>query len=382
MNEWILPVSAVMAAFVALLIGVLVARKWLADQADGRQRTANEGVRPEVFAFVASDGEDAAPLARMMHARTGEERRLRRRAVHDQLARYEGKLTGGVVERIHGFFVEQGFRDEAVAEVRARRAWRRAVAAQELGLIADPTTVPYLVTLLGDRGPSVRNVAARSLGRIGDAAAAWPLLLGQDQPEPLPYGAASDALLRIGVDGVPALLEALEHPGFRVRRLAVDVLGELGAIVARDALIERLRGDRDLLVRIRAAHAIGLVGTADVLGELYGSMRGENVEIRQSLIRAIARIGARESLGVLWRAIADADHATARIAAGALMEMAPEGPALLRVAALNEARQSYYAIEALDAAEGVTEDLRRRLREWDPKVVADRRFPTTGPTTA
>ncbi|MFP5309867.1 MAG: HEAT repeat domain-containing protein [Actinomycetes bacterium] len=381
MNRLLVVSALVMVAGVVATILATVLRKLARDRRERRAAAAQEEVRPAVFAFVASDGEEVDDLRRVLTTGSRRQQRRRRVAVEELLLGYGGKLRGEVVDAIRRFFVQEGFAAEARAQLRARSPWDRAVAAQELGFVGDRAAVPGLVAALQDRDPAVRIVAARALGQIGDRAAAHPLLVAADGRRAVPYGAASQALLRIGLPAVPAMEAALRHPSFRVRRLAVDVLGELGVTQVRDELVRILRSDRDTIVRIRAAHALGRVGTAEVLAELYDSMHGENAELRQSIVRAVTDIGARSSLPVLRRALEDVDHPTARLAARRMLEWEPEGVAILRAAAASGVgRSAVYALEALDEVEPVGDVLRAGVRSWDPVVVARPVFPATGRT--
>lgn len=380
MSSWLLLAVVVMSAAVVATILATAIRKRIADVREARYQATLEQVRPAVFTFVASDGLDALPLAATIEDPRRAVQRSRRTAANELLIDYAGKLRGEVVERIRQFFTEHGFADEAVADLDARSPWLRAKAVQELGFIASPTFVPALVKRLTDRDDAVRIVAARALGSIGDPAAARPLLESQDAARQIPYGPVSQALLRLGAPAVPALLEGLRHPSFRVRRLAVDVLGELSVRRAEAPLVDILRHDRDVIVRIRAAAALGKIGTAETLSDLYASMRDENADLRQSIIRAVASIGARGSLAVLRRALEDTDHSTARLAARALYDFGPAGEAVLKAAAVGATRGSLYAIEILDEHHPVSDRLRAQVRRWDPLVVAEPLFPTTGRT--
>jgi HEAT repeat protein len=57
---------------------------------------------------------------------------------------------------------------------------------------------------------------------------------------------------------VPALLEHLSE--VQNRREMVDALGDIGDPAARDALLERLRGDEYVPVRVQAAKALAKLG--------------------------------------------------------------------------------------------------------------------------
>jgi hypothetical protein len=75
--------------------------------------------------------------------------------------------------------------------------------------------------------------------------------------------AAAEALGRIGVAAVPALVESLQDPDAAARLKAVEVLGRMGAD-AKDAVpqLVRLLDDPDLNVRKAAARTLGRIGPA------------------------------------------------------------------------------------------------------------------------
>lgn len=363
-------------AFVAAIVVTIVLRKAQADRGERRDAVLREHVRPAVFAFVASDGEDVRPLE-LAFATQQRQRKAIRRVTVELLLEYAGDLRGEVLERIREVLRAQGLREEALADLRSRRAWRRALGAHELGLLADPSTIPALTVAIRDRDVPVRIAAARAMGRIGDPAAVGALLSSRDGDRPTPYGVVSHALARIGPSGRDDLLAGLVHPSFRVRRMALDVCGELRITAARAAASSILVNDRDTLVRIRAARALGRIGTADVLGELYDSARGDNADIRQSIVRAVADIGAQASLPVLRRALGDDDHATARAAAEGLLELGRSGHAILRAVAAGPGSAAIYALEALDTLAPVTDAQRERVRAWRPATDREVAFPTT-----
>ena len=120
-------------------------------------------------------------------------------------------------------------RDDAtrVRVVRAFRDWGvRETAADSLGRIGD-AAVPALITALDDPDRDVRAQAARALARMGpQAEAAIPALIDalDDDNKEVRQGAAR-ALGQIGPsaeDAVPALMQALKDPRNRATEEAVE----------------------------------------------------------------------------------------------------------------------------------------------------------------
>jgi HEAT repeat protein len=101
----------------------------------------------------------------------------------------------------------------------------RSSAAEALGGIPEPESVPPLIAALQDKEWPVREAAAKALGRIGDRRAVEPLIL------------------------------VLRDSDEMVRRRVADALGALGDPAALEALTAALR-DEDRLVRDCAANAI------------------------------------------------------------------------------------------------------------------------------
>ncbi len=378
MNTFLAIDTALMTALVLLIVVATITRKTFADRRDARFANILDSVRPAVFKLVSTDGKDQRPLLEELE-REGprSERAMRRRATNLQLLRFADNLRGDVVQEIREFLISQGFSREAAEDLRSRSPWKRALAVQELGFLADDDYLYALVRRLDDRDEAVRIAAARALGNLRDAAATAHLLAARDGKRTVPYGPVSHSLLKIGPPGVPNLIDALGHPSFRVRRMAIDVLGELGVSQIDQELIRILRTDRDTLVRIRAAHAVGRIGTSEVLSQLYASLQAENADIRGSIIRAVARIGARGSLPVLRRALDDDDHATARAAARALIEMGDSGRAILRARAASLGGGAAYAIEALDTLGLATDAQREWVRTLNRAAVDEAPEPAT-----
>src|SRR5262249_4107166 len=141
-----------------------------------------------------------------------------------------GKVRGEARAALVALFEQRGAAARALVDLRRPGAVRRARAAELLGNLGRADTVPVLCSLLGDASPEVRVVAARSLGRIGSAEAAGPLLAPLAGRRAIPAHFVAHALLRLGTGTLPALAAALVHDEPLVRATAADVLGLAGAV--------------------------------------------------------------------------------------------------------------------------------------------------------
>jgi HEAT repeat protein len=153
----------------------------------------------------------------------------------------------------------------------------RGTAAEALGKIGDPTTVPALVTALEDEDDYVRMNAVNALESLGHKAkAAVPSLIRVVKNDEANDWIAAAALGAIDADGIstPALIEAFADKNPRLRRFAAYGLKRMGrnASSAETALHDGLR-DSDRGARIAAATAYWSVShKAD---EAVGVLRSE-----------------------------------------------------------------------------------------------------------
>lgn len=125
----------------------------------------------------------------------------------------------------------------------------RAVAAELLGRLGDPSDTAALQARLGDPAPVVREHACEALGRLGagDAAAAIKALLGDDVADV--RKAAAAALAAVGDEhSAPPLLGLVHEDCAEVAEVAARTLA---AIVPE--LVLRLAAHEDAHPRLRHA---------------------------------------------------------------------------------------------------------------------------------
>ena len=188
-------------------------------------------------------------------------------------------------------------------------ATRREAAQLLLALPPRKETAAFFAQAAGDGDPIVADWAAVGAVRLGDAGARDA---GSRDRSRRPGGLtrllrirAALALAKIGdTSGVPAMSEALDHcddvllcrliiitrqlrdrravpallahlPEVQNRREMVDALGAIGDPAACDALVERLRGDSYVPVRVQAARALAKLGEPSVIPALERSEAGD-----------------------------------------------------------------------------------------------------------
>jgi HEAT repeat protein len=163
----------------------------------------------------------------------------------------------------------------------------RQTAAEALGKIGVPA-VPALMEALKDEDWRVRQAAARALGEIGDPQA-LPALI-QALKDEYVREAVEEALGKIGVPAVPALIEALKDDDEDVRRAAAGALGEIGDPQAVPALIEALKDD-DEYVRRAAVGALGKIGDLQAVPALLEALKDRDEYVRWAAVGALGEIG-------------------------------------------------------------------------------------------
>ncbi len=103
--------------------------------------------------------------------------------------------------------------------------------------------VPRLITGLHDAEVEVRQCAALGLRKHAHASALPALIAALSDVDSLVVQLARDALVAIGKDATPALLELLEHGARPVRLQTVRALAMIGDERAIPALFNELDGN-------------------------------------------------------------------------------------------------------------------------------------------
>jgi HEAT repeat protein len=235
------------------------------------------------------------------------------------VGRYSRKLSGDADTRIGAYFRESAVLEATLGNLGARRMWRRATAAYQLGDMACPEVAPALLAALADGRREVRAAAARSLGRLRVASAALPIVEALVQQR-VPNGVAGQALVELGREARGELgriaghadprvrataitllglvgdsgdahivVSALADPSADVRRAAAEALRRVGASTEEPALRAAL-DDRMHFVRAEAAKTLGVIDAPDALPRLVEIARTDRFRPARAAARAVARI--------------------------------------------------------------------------------------------
>lgn len=203
----------------------------------------------------------------------------------------------------------------------------RLTVAEALGKIGDRQAEPFLLRALHDSDPTVREAAARSLGRLSAVSAeagvelvallrdpdtsvrhAAAQSLGEGElppavasalaslltnPDPLVRQAAAHALLLIDARGAfAALSKGTTDVDPSVRQWTVAALGESGDARAVPILLDRLRHDSTAGVRAEAAYRLRFMGDSAVVAELETIVQREsNLDVTRWMRKSQMALG-------------------------------------------------------------------------------------------
>ncbi|HET6147430.1 MAG TPA: sulfatase-like hydrolase/transferase [Polyangia bacterium] len=208
---------------------------------------------------------------------------------------------------------------------------RREAAQLLLALPPRKETASFLAQAARDADPIVADWAAVGAVRLGQTGARERVRAASGNPQAprLLRIRAALALAQVGdASGVPTLNDALDHcddvllcrlivinlgrlrdrravpallahlPEVQNRREMVDALGDIGDPAARDALVERLRGDEYVPVRVQAARALAKLGERSVVPALQRALAHETeATVAAALRAAVAELQAKDPPG-------------------------------------------------------------------------------------
>jgi HEAT repeat protein len=199
---------------------------------------------------------------------------------------------------LEGLLARLGDEDESV----------RWMAARALGALGDARAVEGLLVRLENEDGRVRVIAAWALGRIGDARAVEGLLMRLEGEDGSVRASAAGALGEIGdARAVEGLLARLEDEDGRVRASAAGALGEIGDVRAVEGLLARLE-DEDGSVRASTVEALGQIGDARAVEGLLVRLEDEEVRVRYSAPYALGEIGDARAVEPLLARLEDEDE--------------------------------------------------------------------------
>jgi HEAT repeat protein len=134
--------------------------------------------------------------------------------------------------------------NQLLADQRVEVRWW---AIRSLAEVQSPRVTQLLVNSLSDPDLSVRQCAALALQHQPDPLATPVLIQLLNSTDQLLARLAGDALIAIGSDAVPALLEVMQEGNLKIRIEAARALGKIGDTRAVPELFKALDGESAVL---------------------------------------------------------------------------------------------------------------------------------------
>ncbi len=287
-------------------------------------------------------------------------------------------LEGKHRDRVLRFAYEVGIGHKLHRDLSKRRARVRSAAAEGLAQLGHDASVPYLLPALQDRSESVRINAAHALSRIGDEESIPAVLAALIDDLEWAQNRMADALIEFGSPAVLPITEVVGDTSVPspVRRLLIQVLGEIGDDQAEPVLLAGLSSD-DLEIRIRSVAALSTAGSPPSVDHLIQAMYDPDWRVRAQAANALAIRMDPLAIPSLTLALRDSGWWVRQNAATALMQI-PGGKKTL-FAALQDPDEFArdVAIEHLMGSQLPVPDTPEGVAEEIEKLDESGRSPTT-----
>ena len=337
-------VQAGLIGFIVLLIPLSRLRAWRRDRV---QRRIERRLSPELHESL----DLGQPTAALRAASRGREQAVLRA----MLVRVSLNLRGEEALKLEALAETLGIAKLELGRLRAWRAWVRAQAAANLGVLRVTVAFERIRELLQDRNVQVRIAAMLALVDIRPKAAGEAILPLLSDASPLIVSRARELLLDVGPSIVPALIRLIgATPCVATRRAALDVLAVIETDESSADLLLELTYNSDLDIRIKAVKAAASLQYARFSKRFTKLLSDKSWEVRSQAAKGLGELYDEEAVGALRAALSDENRWVRKHAATALMEQGEAGERALReaVAAPDEAAREI-ALYTLRAVESV-----------------------------
>jgi HEAT repeat protein len=314
-------ILAIGGVFLALTLLILVNKAW--RESDARLRRARRReLEPVVLRFIHGD-EPAIDKAL-----GGRPDSRDRSVLEDILLDHVTRVRGIERERLGRALDELGLVDEYIERLGSSRWWRRAEAAERLGLAGASRAIGELTRALDDAVAEVRMRAAKSLGEVGGTATARPLIAALNDPSRWSTIRIADILTSMGRPVIDELLDAWPGLTLAGKLAGLDIVGRIRPLRTESWLLERL-DDPHPDIRARACHALGSIGDPRCGSALVVTLSDDAWPARAMAAKALGRVRYKEAIEPLCKTLRDPEWWVRANAAESLRSMGSAGIAAL-----------------------------------------------------
>jgi HEAT repeat protein len=208
-------------------------------------------------------------------------------------------------------------RDSLITALREDQSVKvRAAAALALGKISDDMSAQAIIAALDDTNYHVRSAAACASGNLRSMAAISHLsaILTEDSEVNVRV-AAAEAMGRIGSpESIPPLSRAVGDSEVEVRTVAVVALGRVGTAAAIPAISRALDDvSNDNHVRIKCLEAFSRIGLPEPIPQIGIATQHHDLAVRKAALSALGSINHPSVINWLNRILCSDDDVDLRI---------------------------------------------------------------------
>lgn len=316
-NVLLVTILTIAIVFLALTLVIVTAKAWR-ELRDRWRRTRRKVLEPIVLGYA--HGTEASLLPGLGGGVAPKDRAVLETILLDHVQRVRGIER----DRLGRALDELGFVDAYLSGLRSSRWWKRAEAAEHLGLAGAKRATTDLLAALDDDSYEVRLRSAKALGAVGGQAAVAPLLRALSEPNRWSTIRVADILGGMGRDVVHELMEGFTTLSRHGKLAAIDILGRVRSLESVPWLLARL-AEPEPDIRARACAALGSIGVLDAGPELRKALRDPSWPVRAMAAKSIGRIHDAEAIPELCGALRDAEWWVRANAAEALRLIGPMG---------------------------------------------------------
>ena len=173
---------------------------------------------------------------------------------------------------------------------------------QLLGHIGDPRAVAPLIKLSQESTAPIQYEILEALKKLGDPRAIPAFIHALGHQEETVRNAAAENLLNMRDEAFSALLMALNHQIWMIRRMAAQLLGKLGDVRAIPPLVQALQHP-DVILKTEAVRALGALKATSAVPNLISSLKDTDERVQHAAIEVLGGMHDERALPHLMNAL-------------------------------------------------------------------------------